>query len=142
MPITHRCSTWGFVNKKNESDKFIEELQQCHFGTLFSDKESLGISSLEFLRCGVPIIGFNHQGIADTLHPKASISLEFNESVTSAANKIYQSFCNDYDRLRKGAEHISPFLTWQRAVNEIFSLIEGVDIDLFSIKNCRLNYEK
>lgn len=124
----------GFIDKKNRTEDFVRALQSCHFGTLFSDKESLGISSLEFLRCGVPIIGFDHQGITDTLNSEASVALKFNEAIDIAAATILEKFQSNYTQLRMHAEALSPKLTWDRAVQEIIALIKGQEIDVFSIK--------
>ena len=124
----------GFIDKKNQTERFINELQSCHFGTLFSEKESLGISSLEFLRCGVPIIGFNHQGIADTLNPSASIALPYNENIEIATKIIIETYHKRYQFLRAGAEALSPWLTWTRAVEEIMTVIKGQTVNVFSIK--------
>lgn len=128
----------GFIDKKSNTDGFVNELQGCHFGSLFSEKESLGISNLEFLRCGVPIIGFDHQGIADTLNPNASIGFNFDEDIEKVAKEIMKKYQCDYSNLRAGAEAISPHVTWDRATCEIMDLIEGRTVELFSIKHFTL----
>ncbi len=123
---------YGFLSKTTESEKFVGLLQSCHFGTLFSDKESLGISNLEFLRCGVPIVGFNHQGIADALNPSFSVAIPFQAEVEKAATQVLERL-KEYDSLRKGAENVSPKLTWERAVDEVFQIMEGKSIETFSL---------
>ncbi len=61
----------GFIDKHRDPARFLKFITGCDVGCLFSDREALGISTLEFLRAGVPVAGFAHEGPADTLPPDA-----------------------------------------------------------------------
>jgi Glycosyl transferases group 1 len=46
----------GFINKARDLPRFVEVVRSFHFGCLLSHAEALGISTLECLRLGVPVI--------------------------------------------------------------------------------------
>jgi glycosyltransferase involved in cell wall biosynthesis len=57
----------GFINKQDDTARFVAELRSWHFGTLFSEAEAFGISNRECLRLGVPVLAHAVGGIASTL---------------------------------------------------------------------------
>lgn len=57
----------GFVHKHREMDRFVQLVRSFHFGCLLSSVEALGISTLECLRLGVPVIGTRVGGIVDAI---------------------------------------------------------------------------
>src|SRR5690606_21783522 len=78
----------GFLDKGQDSEAFLRLLTRCDLGCLFSEREALGISTLEFLRAGVPVAGFAHEGMADTLPPDAG----FRFSPGAAPSEIADEF--------------------------------------------------
>jgi glycosyltransferase involved in cell wall biosynthesis len=61
--ITH----FGLIDKTVDIDRFIEIVGNVDVGCMLSHAESAGISLLEFLRMGVPIIATDVGGIPDIL---------------------------------------------------------------------------
>ena len=63
LPASQRRQTGlefvGFIDKAREPRRFVEFLSGCDVGCLFSEQEPLGISTLEFLRVGVPVRGLS-----------------------------------------------------------------------------------
>jgi glycosyltransferase involved in cell wall biosynthesis len=57
----------GFIHKARELPRFVEVVRSFHFGCLLSHAEALGISTLECLRLGVPVIATAVGGIVDTV---------------------------------------------------------------------------
>lgn len=113
----------GKIDKRTEADRFIRLVNGCDLGCLFSESEALGISVLEFLRCGVPVAGFLHEGMLDTLPPSASLRFKYGATPTVIADAI-QEFANDVCRRNNAVDSVCKLtsnVTWSRAVQEIES---------------------
>ena len=109
----------GLINKMVEADKFVNEIATCDIGCLFSKGEALGISVLEFLAVGVPVAGFFHQGLKDTLLPGASIRFMLDESIVTISDK-FQEFITDSNyqhNLKTRAEELSSTVTWKSCID-------------------------
>lgn len=63
-PLLHSV---GYLDKDLDFLRYMDFVQNCHFGCLFSVAEAFGISNREFLAAGIPVIGFNVGGIVDTV---------------------------------------------------------------------------
>lgn len=110
----------GFINKQTDTARFIEEISTCDIGCLFSTDEALGISVLEFLRVGVPVAGFYHQGMEDTLLEEASFRFSPSATVDVIANAFEEFVLNHQLRkaMRENARKYSDYVTWDRCVEE------------------------
>ena len=110
----------GFIDKALEPARFLEFLTSCDVGCLFSDHEPLGISTLEFLRAGVPVAGFMVEGIADAVPPDAGFRFARTSTAVDVASVLHDAFENSevVDRLRTNARSWSPLVTWERCVEE------------------------
>lgn len=110
----------GFIDKQHESSRFIEEVSTCDIGCLFSKGEALGIALLEFLFLGIPVAGFFHQGLRDTLMPGASLRFNLNDSITEIANSFHKYILeNDYQlTLKKNAIDYADKVTWADCVEK------------------------
>jgi glycosyltransferase involved in cell wall biosynthesis len=115
----------GFIDKATEPKRFVEFLASCDVGCLFSDHEPLGISTLEFLRAGVPVGGFMVEGVADTVPPDAGFRFEPNATVEAVALALRTAFSDESatGKLRAAAQAWSPLVTWKRCVNEWTELL-------------------
>jgi glycosyltransferase involved in cell wall biosynthesis len=116
----------GFVDKERTPGKFAEFLASCDIGCLFSRRESLGISTLEFLHAGVPVAGFAHEGPADTLPPDAGFRFPVITKSQEVAD-VFESYLSEEMRqkeFQRNAQAWSPFLTWERCVTEMRELWE------------------
>ena len=67
LPKSKYIKNLGFINKKENMEKYILEIQSWHFGTLFSKTEAYGLSNRDCLYLGVPIICHDVGGIRSTL---------------------------------------------------------------------------
>lgn len=117
----------GFINKAHSTSDFIDFLCSCDLGCLFSKTEALGISTLEFLRAGVPVAGFYHQGLKDTLLPDASLRFDLDSSAEVIANQLETYILNrDHQLIMIGkAQEYSKYVTWERCVNEFYPIINA-----------------
>jgi glycosyltransferase involved in cell wall biosynthesis len=111
----------GFIDKSGGSHAFLDFLAGCDLGCLFSEREALGISTLEFLRAGVPVAGFAHEGPADTLPPDAGFRFDRGATCGGIADALEACLAdeNRLDALRRHARRWSPLLTWERCVRQI-----------------------
>lgn len=114
----------GFVDKRTEPNRFLDVVSGCDLGCLFSSQEALGISTLEFLRAGVPVAGFAHEGPADTLPPDAGFRFAISASATDIADQLdaYLSDETLQKKYRENAQKWSPLVTWDRCVKEFQEL--------------------
>jgi len=116
----------GFIDKSLKADRFLQFLTACDVGCLFSDREALGISTLEFLRAGTPVAGFAHEGPADTLPPDAGFRFPLGASAIEIAD-CFESYLRneaDQERFRENARRWSSLVTWTRCVREFQELWE------------------
>ncbi len=114
----------GFIDKHRRPDRFLDFLSRCDVGCLFSKRESLGISTLEFLRAGVPVAGFAHEGPADTLPPDAGFRFTIDDKVTHIADRLDHYLRDEAEQalFRRNALRWSELVTWKRCVNEFEEL--------------------
>jgi glycosyltransferase involved in cell wall biosynthesis len=110
----------GFIDKAREPARFLEFLVGCDVGCLFSGHEPLGISTLEFLRAGVPVTGFMVEGVADTVPPDAGFRFAPTATPVEVALTLSAAFRAraEVARLRAAARAWSPLVTWERCVCE------------------------
>jgi glycosyltransferase involved in cell wall biosynthesis len=110
----------GFIDKAIEPGRFVEFLAGCDVGCLFPKREPLGISTLEFLRAGVPVAGFMVEGVADTVPPDAGFRFEPAATAETVALTLRTAFgdASAAGKLRVAAQAWSPFVTWERCVKE------------------------
>ncbi len=115
----------GFINKAQEADRFLQFLTGCDVGCLFSTREPLGISTLEFLRAGVPVAGFTVEGVADTIPPSAGFRFSPTATPSTVAQAFYTAFADEkaVEKLREASRSWSPLLTWERCIDEWIELL-------------------
>jgi len=116
----------GFIDKQRDEGRLLRFLADCDLGCLFSKREPLGISTLEFLRVGVPVTGFAVEGLLDTLPPKAGLRFAPTASPEEVAHAIASLFADDQARFaaREAARALSQFVTWNRCIREWRKVIE------------------
>jgi glycosyltransferase involved in cell wall biosynthesis len=121
----------GYIDKAHHARRFVEFLAGCDLGCLFSEREPLGISTLEFLRTGVPVAGFTVEGVADTLPPDAGFRFEPGTPAALVAEIIWDSFrdVRIYGELRANACAWSPHVTWERCVAEWKEILQTGSVE-------------
>lgn len=115
----------GFIDKHSQMDRFVHLVSTCDIGCLFSSSEALGISTLEFLRTGVPVAGFYHQGLKDTLLDGASFRFRPGTRPEEAAEGFEQFIRNDdlREEMKAKALQYSNEVTWTACVNRFKKLL-------------------
>ncbi len=116
----------GFIDKGIHHHEFLRLLSSCDIGCLFSEREALGISTLEFLRAGIPVAGFDHEGTADTIPPDAGFRFAHGDPVTTIADRLDEYLGNESRQaeFREKARCWSEQVTWKRCLGEFAELWE------------------
>jgi glycosyltransferase involved in cell wall biosynthesis len=123
----------GFVNKSNDLERFVELVSQFHFGCLFSLAEAFGISNLECLRLGVPVLATRTCGIPDTVPEGLGFLFEPGSSPKIIAD-LLESFVNnpnEYYQLRDQVAARAEEFTWQRTVEKFIKVWQGSEEFLY-----------
>jgi glycosyltransferase involved in cell wall biosynthesis len=110
----------GFIDKKSEMTRFINEISRFDLGCLPSHAEALGISTLECLRVGVPVLGTDAGGIPDTIPANAGILIDQQASPQAIADALEPVIVDAarYARLRNEARRVRHHYSWTRVVRE------------------------
>ncbi|QVL33771.1 glycosyltransferase family 4 protein [Telmatocola sphagniphila] len=114
----------GFIDKRTQADLFLRFLESCDVGCLFSAREALGISTLEFLRVGIPVAGYAIEGPADTLPEEAGFRFALTEGPLQIADRFeayLQSEAKQHSK-QTAAQHRSESVRWARCVREFKEL--------------------
>ena len=127
LPNSRFIEAAGFVDKREDSRRFCELVGSCDIGCLFSAHEAYGISILEFLRLGVPVAGFLHEGIADTIPPDAGFGFPPGTNADTVAGSLVEYARNAglQASLRGRAREWAPLVTWDRCAWELESDLLG-----------------
>jgi glycosyltransferase involved in cell wall biosynthesis len=114
----------GYIDKTTQMASFIDSVTRFHLGCLLSYAEGLGISTLECLRLGVPVMGAEVGGIPDCIPRKAGILVPRDATPEVIADAI-QVLLDDptrYQAMRLEARGIRKHYSWKRAVGEFADL--------------------
>lgn len=116
----------GFVDKRKDLPRFVELLSSLHFGCLLSRVEALGISTLECLRMGVPVIGTKVGGIPDAIPEGAGLLVPAERTAEHLADKLDEILREPhrYATMRDRAAAVAPACSWARTAAEFKVLLE------------------
>jgi starch synthase len=117
----------GVVNKTRELDRFLREVDRFALGCLPSHFEPLGISTLEALRLGVPVMGADTGGIPDCVPSGAGFLVPRDAGGEEIADAIeYHVFDPDrYAALQAAAVREAPGVTWEVTVQRFQEIWAG-----------------
>jgi glycosyltransferase involved in cell wall biosynthesis len=125
----------GYLDKRAGCEAFVDFLASCDVGCLFSEREALGISTLEFLRVGVPVAGYAIEGPADTLPPDAGFRFAAGTPSQAIAERLEAYLKNESEQaaFEAAARACSAALTWDRCVGEFERVWAGENSELFRL---------
>jgi glycosyltransferase involved in cell wall biosynthesis len=110
----------GFLDKLRDLERFVEVLAGTHFGCLLSSAEALGISTLEFLRLGVPVVGLAVGGIPDCITSEDGLLIPEHSTPAVIAGAVLEAWePGRYLLLREGANRRAPDVTWAATVRQL-----------------------
>lgn len=101
-------------------ERFVREVSGFDLGCLPSYAEGLGISTLESLRLGVPVLGTAVGGIPDAIPAGAGILVERDVTPDGLADAIEPLIvdASRYTRMRQEARRLRHHYAWKRAAQE------------------------
>jgi glycosyltransferase involved in cell wall biosynthesis len=126
LPSHPALRAMGFIDKARELPRFVELVRSFHFGCLLSRAEALGISTLECLRLGVPVIGTSVGGIVDTVPKDAGLLVPAERTGEHLADELAAVLETPgrYARMREAARIVAADQSWDRAAREYLALLE------------------
>jgi glycosyltransferase involved in cell wall biosynthesis len=116
----------GYIRKSDE-DRFLDAMAGFAVGCLLSTAEPLGISTLECLRIGVPVLGHRVGGIADCVPDDAGLLAELAETPEQIADRLepilfdpsrYAAWC-------AAARSHAPRVRWATTVDQLHAIYAG-----------------
>ncbi len=119
----------GFIDKSSQVERFAEVISDSDLGCLVSHAEALGISTLEYLRFGVPVLGTAVGGIPDCVPPEAGVLVAATCTPEELADAIEPLILapDGYAERRRAARRIGGRFTWGRAVEEFRRIWRSVE---------------
>lgn len=128
-PKHSRLRALGFIDKHRDQERFVELVRNTHFSCLFSSAEAFGISNLEALRLGVPVLARDVGGIADTLPLGLGHLFPSDVEVESVARRLldYVTFPERYDLLRRTVAERAQEHSWATCIRRFEAIWSGSD---------------
>jgi glycosyltransferase involved in cell wall biosynthesis len=128
LPSHPALRAMGRIDKSRDLARFIELVRSFHFGCLLSpEDEAFGLSTLECLRLGVPVIGTAVGGIPETVPENAGLIVPSEHSGKEIA-ELLDAVLRDPDRyasMREAARRVAGHQTWDRTASEFLTLLDG-----------------
>ncbi len=117
----------GFVDKKLGMEKFVRFMRSCHFTCLFSTAEAFGLSNLESLSLGVPVLAWDVGGIAETVPEGLGVVFSKGASPGDVATAIerYIDEPEMYAALRQRVLKRSREYSWSAALDAFGEIWRG-----------------
>lgn len=121
----------GQVDKSSDQKRFLSILDSFSVGCLLSYSEPLGISTLECLRLGIPVLGTNVGGIPDCIEDDYGLLVETSDSESTMAEKIRDKFFDysNYRKLCQAAEREMLNVTWHKVIDNFICHWSATDTD-------------
>lgn len=127
LPNHPLLESMGFIDKSKNLPQYVDLVRRFHFGCLFSSAEAFGISNLECLRLGTPVLATNVGGIPATVPEGLGFLFELESSPAKVADLLESFVVNpeSYQRLRKQVADRSSEFSWHQTVNNFIQLWQG-----------------
>lgn len=120
----HLVDYVGVLSKRADEGRFLHELDKCAMVCLLSSFEPLGISTLEALSLGIPVLGTRVGGIPECVPSDGGVLCGVSDSRESVADVLEQQLFdpNRYGRMVQGAVAASGDVFWSSAVSKFQEL--------------------
>lgn len=119
----------GFIDKATDLNHFVDVVRSLHFGCLFSSIEAFGISNVECLRLGVPVLAFDVGGIPDTVPDGCGLLFSQETVPNGVADRLKEIVTKPsrYRALRSRIQEQSLMFTWDRVIQQFEAIWTGSD---------------
>jgi glycosyltransferase involved in cell wall biosynthesis len=129
LPAHPALRPQGFIDKAADLDRFVDAVRELHFGCLFSSVEAFGISNVECLRLGVPVLATDVGGIPDTVPDGCGLLFAPDTAPETVADRLgtFVRAPTRYRALRSRIREQPSTFTWDRAVRQFEAIWAGRD---------------
>jgi glycosyltransferase involved in cell wall biosynthesis len=126
LPSHPALRAMGFIDKARELSRFVELVRSFHFGCLLSRAEASGISTLEGLRLGVPVIVRDVGALPENVPENAGLVLPAEETGDRLTEELAAVLRTPerYARMREAAQNVASYYSWDRTAREFLALLE------------------
>jgi glycosyltransferase involved in cell wall biosynthesis len=127
LPAHPSLRPLGFINKATQLSQFVEQVRSFHFGCLFSSAEAFGISNMECIRLGVPVLARRIGGIPDTIPQGLGQLFDPSDPPEAVADYIAQLVAQPdaYHTWRQTVMARSQEVTWATTVQRFIDVWNG-----------------
>jgi glycosyltransferase involved in cell wall biosynthesis len=127
LPAHPALRSVGFIDKRHHLADYVALVQSFHFGCLFSEAEAFGISNLECLRLGIPVLAHRVGGIPATVPDGLGhlFPLGTSPQVVADCLAAYLHRPETYQALRKRVAQQAPNASWQTTIQKFIQLWAG-----------------
>ena len=127
LPSHPALRAMGFIDKARELPRFVELVRSFHFGCLLSHAEASGISTLEALRLGVPVIARDVGGLRENVPEDAGLVLPAAQAGDRLVDELAAmlSAPERYASMREAARNAAGYYSWDRTAREFLALLES-----------------
>ena len=117
----------GFLDKRNDTARFLETIDRFAIGCLPSYFEPLGISTLEALRLGVPVMGAATGGIPDCVPKDAGFLVPVGATGEQIADEMEVRLFDvvRYNAMVVAAEAEAESVTWDTTARRFCDIWSG-----------------
>jgi glycosyltransferase involved in cell wall biosynthesis len=118
----------GFIDKASDLEQFVTVVRSVHFGCLFSSIEAFGISNVECLRLGVPVLASDVGGIPDTVPDGCGVLFAPDAPAGTVAERVaaFVEEPSEYHELRDHVLSQKKRFTWEQTVERFEEIWNGL----------------
>ena len=127
LPSHPALRATGFVDKSRELPRFVDLVRSFHFGCLLSRRdEPFGVSNLECIRLGVPVVGTTVDGIPETVPTGAGLARvaeQTGEEIAEVLDPL--SKAGEIREMRVAAQKAASLQSWNRTADRFLTLLRA-----------------
>ena len=126
----------GVISKRTDLPRFVDAVGTAAMGSLLSTGEPLGISTLECLRLGVPVLGADTGGIPDCVPGDAGVLVSTTATAADVADAIEPRLFDPaaYANMAAAARSRSAEASWATCVGKMQQVWDGRG-DVYNVRH-------
>ena len=128
LPSHPALRAMGFIDKSRELPRFVDLVRSFHFGCLLSRRdEPFGVSNLECIRLGVPVVGTTVDGVPETVPTGAGLVVSTEQTGAEIAEVLDSLFRTPekYASMRVAAQDVASLQSWSRTADRFLNLLRA-----------------
>ena len=128
LPSHPALRAMGFIDKSRELPRFVDLVRSFHFGCLLSRRdEPFGVSNLECIRLGVPVVGTTVDGVPETVPTGAGLVVSTEQTGAEIAEVLDSLFRTPekYASMRVANQDVASLQSWSRTADRFLNLLRA-----------------